>query len=49
MRSFNVQQSNPFVRWVLGMQGEAEILEPSELRDEVESLKRRVLEAHADG
>jgi len=47
VRRFNVQQSNPFVRWILGMHGEAEILEPVELREELEELKRRVREAHA--
>lgn len=35
VRRFAVHQTSPFVRWLLSLEGEAEILSPRELRDEL--------------
>ena len=46
LRSFTVRQLAPFARWILSMQGEAEIVSPESLREEVAVLARRVAQAH---
>ncbi|MFW6080063.1 MAG: helix-turn-helix transcriptional regulator, partial [Gemmatimonadota bacterium] len=35
LRTFEVQQPNPFLRWLLTFEGEAEVLEPAELKAEL--------------
>ncbi len=46
VRAFDVQQVNPFLRWVVGFEGEAEVVSPPELRTELESLAREVVALH---
>jgi hypothetical protein len=43
---------NPFVRWILSLEGEAEIISPPELRAALRALAQAVEHAHredADG
>ncbi|HSJ24865.1 MAG TPA: WYL domain-containing protein [Longimicrobiales bacterium] len=47
VRGFTVHQVNPFLRWLLGLEGEAQVLEPPELRDELGRMARAIAEAHA--
>ena len=42
VRGFSVQQVNPFLRWLLTLGGEAEILSPPELAAELRNLAREV-------
>jgi proteasome accessory factor B len=49
VRTFAVQQVNPFLRWVLSLEGEAEILEPPELRAALRELARAIADAHRTG
>jgi proteasome accessory factor B len=46
VRRFSVSQPDPFVRWVLGLQGEAEILRPAYLREELAETAREVVKIH---
>ncbi|HEY8483728.1 MAG TPA: WYL domain-containing protein [Longimicrobiales bacterium] len=46
VRVFDVQQVNPFLRWILTMEGEAEVLSPPTLREELHALAREVLALH---
>jgi proteasome accessory factor B len=46
VRTFAVQQVNPFLRWILSHEGEAEILEPQQLRDALQELARDIAHAH---
>jgi proteasome accessory factor BC len=46
VRAFDVHQVQPFLRWVLSQQSEAEIMSPVELRDELQSLARNIQQAH---
>lgn len=46
MRVFAVQQVNPFLRWLLSMEGEAEVVSPAELREELRAMAREVLALH---
>jgi proteasome accessory factor B len=46
VRRFTVHQVNPFLRWVLGLEGEAGIVAPAELRNELAALARSVADAH---
>jgi predicted DNA-binding transcriptional regulator YafY len=48
IRAFNVHQVNPFLRWLLTLQGEVEVLEPQSLRDELHVLARSIAAAHDD-
>lgn len=48
VRSFEVHQVNPFLRWVLTLQQDAEILEPVSLRDELRSMARDIAAAHGE-
>lgn len=47
VRAFPLQQVGPFLRWLLSLEGEAEVLEPPELRQEYRELARSVAQAHA--
>lgn len=47
-RSFTVRQVSPFARWVLSLQGDAEIIEPEQLRAEVKEMARKVAAAHQE-
>lgn len=49
VRSFAVHQVDPFLRWLLSLEGEAEVVEPDALRDELHALARRVAGAHGEG
>jgi proteasome accessory factor B len=46
VRAFTVHQVNPFLRWLLTLQGEAEVLEPPTFADELRLLARSVAAAH---
>lgn len=51
-RAFDVVQVGPFLRWILSHEGEAEIVEPTALADELRRMARDVAAAHgvpADG
>ena len=41
VRAFEVSQVDPFVRWILGQEGEAEVLGPPELAEQVRGTARR--------
>jgi len=43
IRSFEVRQVDPFLRWILSQRGEARVLEPAELADRVADLAREVM------
>jgi proteasome accessory factor B len=45
-RVFDVWQVDPFLRWVLALEGEAEIVEPLELRDELSAMALSIIHAH---
>jgi predicted DNA-binding transcriptional regulator YafY len=45
-RTFSVHQVNPFVRWVLAMEGEARVLSPPELCEEVQRMAGEIATAH---
>lgn len=47
VRVFDVHQVNPFLRWVLSLDGEAEIVAPVELREEMQQLAREVARIHS--
>ena len=49
VRTFVVQQTGPFLRWLLGMQADVEVLEPQQLADELKSIAQRVLRVHSEG
>lgn len=42
VREFAVQQTNPFLRWLLGLGAHAEILSPQELATELEEMARKI-------
>lgn len=46
VRAFDVRQVNPFLRWLLSMEGEAEVLSPAELREELRTMARQVVALH---
>jgi len=46
VRAFDVQQVNPFLRWLLSLEGEAEVVSPASLREELHALAREVLALH---
>jgi proteasome accessory factor B len=46
VRRFRVTQPEPFLRWVLGMMGEAEIVEPAELAAGAREMAARVTALH---
>jgi proteasome accessory factor B len=47
-RAFAVHQVNPFLRWILGMEGEAEVLAPPELQQELRRMAAAIADAHGD-
>lgn len=49
IRRFHVQQVDPFLRWVLSLAGEAEILAPPELRSALESMVDGVAALYGEG
>jgi predicted DNA-binding transcriptional regulator YafY len=49
VRSFRVHQVNPFLRWLLSLEAEVELLDPPELGVELRALAARVAAAHAGG
>jgi proteasome accessory factor B len=46
IRVFVIQQVLPFARWLLSLQTDVEVIEPDELRAEVEQMARKVGAAH---
>jgi hypothetical protein len=42
-RTFGVRQVQPFLRWILSLEGRAKVLEPAPLAAELRSLARDVL------
>jgi predicted DNA-binding transcriptional regulator YafY len=48
VRRFALHQVEPFLRWLLSLEGEAEILEPAALLDELRALARDVAGAHGE-
>jgi proteasome accessory factor B len=46
VRTFDVYQVNPFLRWILGLEGEAEVLDPPELKDGLRTMARAIVAAH---
>lgn len=49
VRRFKVTDPGPFLRWILSLAGEAEILEPVELRDAGRRLADSVIDLYRDG
>ena len=43
VRTFELHQVEPFLRWLLSLEGEVEVLEPVELRDELVSWLRELV------
>lgn len=48
IRVFEVHQVNPFLRWLLSLEGEAELVAPPELRAELRSLALAVRDLYSD-
>jgi proteasome accessory factor B len=48
VRVFHVHQLNPFLRWLLSLEGDAEVLEPGSLRTELQRMVHDVIRAHTD-
>jgi proteasome accessory factor B len=46
LRHFDVHQVQPFLRWVLSLEGEAEIVSPAALQEELHELARAVALSH---
>ncbi|HUF12957.1 MAG TPA: WYL domain-containing protein [Longimicrobiales bacterium] len=46
VRVFYVAQPDPFLRWILSMSGEAMIVSPAELADDLRAMAREVAKAH---
>jgi proteasome accessory factor B len=47
VRRFDVRHVRPFLCWILGLRGDARILEPAELVDELQGLAGSIGDAHA--
>jgi proteasome accessory factor B len=47
VHTFVVQQVNPFLRWILSLEGEATVLSPPELVAELKSIAQDVVVAHS--
>jgi predicted DNA-binding transcriptional regulator YafY len=45
LRRFLVRQRDPFLRWLLGLEGAVAVVEPAELREELTGMARAVLVA----
>lgn len=48
VRRFRVARADPFLRWILSLAGEAEIIEPEELRAEFKEMAGRVASLYTD-
>lgn len=48
VRRFRVAQTEPFLRWILGRDGDAELLDPPELVAELRALAREVAALYAE-
>lgn len=48
VRLFTVHQVNPFLRWLLGLQTDVEVLDPAELKTELKEMARRVAASHKE-
>ena len=46
LRAFDVTQPDPFLRWILSMAGDASIVSPPELAEDLRRMARRVAAAH---
>jgi predicted DNA-binding transcriptional regulator YafY len=46
VRSFELREVNPFLRWLMGLEGETEILEPASLQEARRELARTIAAAH---
>jgi len=49
VRAFDVVQSDPFLRWILSLAGEAEIVEPPELGEAFREMARQVRALYQEG
>lgn len=49
LREFDVRQADPFLRWLLTLEGDAEIMEPPELRARFRELAARVAALYDTG
>ncbi|HSJ10624.1 MAG TPA: WYL domain-containing protein [Longimicrobiales bacterium] len=49
VRRFDVQQVDPFLRWLLSLEGEAEVLEPESLKHELRAVAQEIARAHSEG
>ena len=47
LRSFAVRQPDPFLRWLLSLEGDAELLEPPALRERFRQMAHAVAEVYA--
>jgi predicted DNA-binding transcriptional regulator YafY len=47
LRSFQVRQPDAFLRWLLSLEGEAELLDPPALRNSFQQMARAVAEVYA--
>ncbi|CAN5199353.1 hypothetical protein BH24GEM2_BH24GEM2_13450 [soil metagenome] len=47
LRRFQVRQPDAFLRWLLSLEGEAELLEPASLRNSFQQMARAVAEVYA--
>ena len=47
VRTFDVQQIDPFIRWLLSCEGEAELLQPMELKNAYREMAKAVYKRHA--
>jgi proteasome accessory factor B len=48
VRLFTVHQVNPFLRWLLALEGDAQVVEPEALREELRALASDIAAAHAE-
>ena len=48
LRRFEVQSVNPFLRWILSLEGQATVRSPVELQNELRSMAADVAECHAE-
>jgi predicted DNA-binding transcriptional regulator YafY len=46
IRAFALRQVEPFIRWILGFEGEADIVSPDSLRAEYRTFAQKVADAH---
>lgn len=46
VRRFSVTQTGPFLRWLLSLGGEVELLGPGELEEELRAMVGRIVEGH---